>query len=132
MNATTTRSRDVSQEDKTVVEELWCEACRKYEDRITGMKHFTRAWISGSSNQKTSNIVDHATSEQHCAAMIRLRTDAAKVSNLLLISYSTIARSLLVMDDAMLGRMKKKFDICYVMAKESLGFRKYPALHELN
>ena len=35
------------------------------------------------------------------------------------------------MDEAVQGRMKKKFDICYVMAKESLGFRKYPALHEL-
>ena len=25
----------------------------------------------------------------------------------------------------------KTFDICYAMAKESLGFRKSPALHEL-
>ena len=28
-------------------------------------------------------------------------------------------------------RMKKKFDICYVLAKESLSFHKYPVLHEL-
>ncbi len=35
------------------------------------------------------------------------------------------------MDEAVQGCMKKKFDICYVMAKESLGFRKYLALHEL-
>ena len=27
--------------------------------------------------------------------------------------------------------MKRKFDICYVMAKENLTFCKYPALHEL-
>ena len=26
---------DVSKEDKTVVETLWCEACRKHEDRVT-------------------------------------------------------------------------------------------------
>ena len=67
---------DVCKDDKTVVEVLWCEACRKYEDRITSMKNFSKAWISGSSNQKTSNIVDHATSEQHRAAMIRVRADA--------------------------------------------------------
>ena len=51
---------DVSKEDKTAVETLWCEACRKHEDRITGMKNFSKAWINGSCNQKTSNIVDHA------------------------------------------------------------------------
>lgn len=27
--------------------------------------------------------------------------------------------------------MKKKFDICYVMAKVGMAFRKYPSLHEL-
>ena len=122
---------DVCKDDKTVVEVLWCEACRKYEDRITSMKNFSKAWISGSSNQKTSNIVDHATSEQHRAAMIRVRADAARASNQPLTSYSPIARSLLVMDEAVQGHMKKKFDICYVMAKEGLSFRKYTALHEL-
>ena len=35
------------------------------------------------------------------------------------------------MDDAIKERMKKKFGICYVMAKEGLAFQKYPALHEL-
>ena len=46
---------DVCKEDnlKTVVEMLWCEACRKHEDGITSMKNFSRAWITGSSNQKT-------------------------------------------------------------------------------
>ena len=27
--------------------------------------------------------------------------------------------------------MKKRFDICFVMAKENMVFRKHPALHEL-
>ena len=122
---------DVSKDDKTVVEMLWCEACRKHEDRITGIKNLSKVWITGSNNQKTSNIVDHATSEQHCAAMVRVRANAARASKQPLTTYSPIARSLLVMDEAVQGRMKRKFDICYVMAKESLGFRKYPALHEL-
>ena len=122
---------DVSKEDKTVVETLWCEVCRKHEDRITGMKNFSKAWINGSCNQKTSNIVDQASSEQHHAAMLRVRADAAKASNQPLTTYSPIARSLLVMDRAVRARMKRKFDICYVMAKESVSFRKYPALHEL-
>ena len=34
------------------------------------------------------------------------------------------------MDKTVQGKMKK-FDICFVMAKENMAFRKYPALHEL-
>ena len=114
-----------------MVETLWCEACRKHEDRITGMKNFSKAWINGSCNQKTSKIVDHASSEQHRVAMLQVRADAAKASNQPLTTYSPIARSLLVMDSAVQARMKRKFDICYVMAKESLTFHKCPALHKL-
>ena len=33
---------DVGKENKTVIETLWCEACRKHEDRITGMKNFSK------------------------------------------------------------------------------------------
>ena len=122
---------DVSTQDKMVVEMLWCDSCRKYEDAIRGMKNFSNAWITGSSNQKTSSIIDHAISEQHRVSMLRSCTNAAKASNLLVTSYSPIVRSLLVMEPTVKERMKKKFDICYVLAKENMGFRKYAALHEL-
>ena len=45
--------------------------------------------------------------------------------------YSPIAQGLVVMDDTVLSRMKRKFDICYVLAKEGLAFKKYPVLYEL-
>ena len=35
------------------------------------------------------------------------------------------------MDKSLQERMGRKFDICYVLAKENLSFRKYPAIHEL-
>ena len=35
------------------------------------------------------------------------------------------------MDKTAQEYINKKFDICYVMAKECLAFAKYPALHEL-
>ena len=35
------------------------------------------------------------------------------------------------MDPASKERLKKKFDISYVLAKENLPFTKYPAIHEL-
>jgi len=80
------------------------------------MKNFLKAEITSSSNQKTSNIIDHATSEQHCSAMTRERADATRAANLPITSYLPFACSLLVMDEAVLGCMKRKFDICYVMA----------------
>ena len=63
--------------------------------------------------------------------MVCTRVEAAKDTNQPITSYSPIARSLLRMDDQVIERMNKKFDICYVMTKEGLAFRKYPALHEL-
>lgn len=116
---------------KELVGLLWCDACRKHERSITGMKNFSRAWIEGSTNHKTSNIVDHANSDQHRAAKVRTRAEAAKATNQPITSYSPIARSLMRMDNQVMERMKKKFDICYIMAKEGIAFRKYPALHEL-
>ena len=35
------------------------------------------------------------------------------------------------MDASTRERMKCKFDICYVMAKEGMTFSKYPALYDL-
>ena len=46
-------------------------------------------------------------------------------------TYAPIAKSLLVMDKSLQEKMGKKFDICYIIAKENMAFRKYPAIHEL-
>ena len=58
---------------------LWCEVCRKYSDQIRTMRNFSSAWVNGSANQRNSNIVDHAKSEQHAAAMARMRADAGEL-----------------------------------------------------
>jgi len=70
--------------------------CKQYESQIDSLKNFSRAWIEGSTNHKTSNIVDHATSEQHKAAMARL-TEGHEARNypLLLMPPSPAAFSLL-------------------------------------
>ena len=65
--------------------------------------------------------------------MMYFRKDQAKRRNEPVTSYSPIARSLLSssMDPAMRERIKKKFDISFVLAKEHIPFLKYPAIHEL-
>ncbi len=126
---------DVNSDDKTLVSKLWCAVpvCRKYEANITGHKNFSRVWLDGSGNHKISNILDHSKSEQHKLAMMLLRKDQARSKNDPITSYSPVAHSLLSssMDSTVRKRVKKKFEISFMLAKEYLPFTKYPAIHEL-
>ena len=45
--------------------------------------------------------------------------------------YAPIARSLLVLDDREKEKIKRKFEICYVLAREGIAFLKYPPFHAL-
>ncbi|KAL5491664.1 hypothetical protein EMCRGX_G016996, partial [Ephydatia muelleri] len=110
---------------------LYCDVCKKYEANIQSLKNFTTTWITGSTNQKVSNVVDHASSDVHRAAMMRLRADHAKAKGQPATMVSPIVASLWQMDDKTRSRMRRKFDLCFVMAKESLPFAKYPSLLEL-
>jgi len=51
---------EMDDQDKSLVSMLWCVVCWLYKTR-----NFSRAWIDGSSNHKTSNITDHTNSEPH-------------------------------------------------------------------
>ena len=62
------------EQDPSLVDTLSCAVCTRFEANIRGLKNFSGAWISGSNNHRTSNIVDHAKSEQHKASMMRLRS----------------------------------------------------------
>ena len=67
------------------------------------MKNYSSVWISGSTNHKTSCVVDHANSDQHKAAMNHMR----KASGMPITEYSPVARGLLNMDKAAQDRFNK-------------------------
>ena len=69
--------------------------------------------------------------DQHKLSMSLLRVEQAKATNHPVTAYASFAQSLLFMDRLLRERMGKKFDICYMLAKENLPFHKYPAIHEL-
>ena len=117
-------------DDRSLVSTLWYVVCRKYEKRIISLRNYSDAWVKGSTNHKTSNIVDHARSDCHVSAMSHMRTDVSKANNETVETYAPIARMLLKLDDQELGRLRKKFDI-YLLAREGLAFRKYPPIYEL-
>ena len=116
-------------DDKSLVSTLWCDVCRQYKARITGMRNFSASWIAGSTNHRSSSIVDHAKSEQHVASMAHMRTARAKANNEQIESYAPIARYLMTMDEEEKLRMMHKFEICYVLTREGVAFHKYPAFH---
>ena len=122
---------DRDKQDKNLVALLWCSSCREYKSKICSMKNYSQAWITGSENQRTSNVLDHVASDQHRAAMSHLRTTQARASNEPVTSYAPIARSLLMLEESERVRMRRKFDLCYLMAKEGVAFEKCVALYEL-
>ena len=122
---------DVDQDDKTSVHLLWCAVCRQFEDYIRSTKNFSEAWIYGSDNHRVSNITDHAKSTQHNTAMFRLRLEQKKESGGSIVQFSPIARALCTLDEAAKNRLRKLYDVCFIMAKESIAFKKFPILLEL-
>ena len=63
---------EMDDRDKSLVATLWCVVCRRYGKKICGIKNFSKVWIDGSSNHKTSNITDHAISEPHKTTILCL------------------------------------------------------------
>ena len=89
------------------VESLWCLTCRRFEGRIRGCKNYSAAWITGSTSQKLSNVLDHARSDQHKLSMSMFHTEQAKTTNTPLTAYAPIAKSLLSMDISLQEKVKK-------------------------
>ena len=105
------------EDDRMMVSTLWCEVCRRYEERICTKKNFSKAWIEGSTNYRASNVTDHACSEQHKSAMALLTSKSKSES---ITTYSSLARSMFstTLSPAHREQIKKKFEICYLLAKE--------------
>ena len=82
----------INTSDRNLVSLLWCEPCQKYEARIKVQKNFSSAWIKG---QRTSSVVDHASSNQHKAAIAYLKADLAKANNKPVAFFSLITLSLM-------------------------------------
>ena len=122
---------DVDAANRSLVNTLWCEVCRTYQAKIQFKRNFSAVWVTGSTNHKSSNIVDHSKSEQHTACMAYMCTDSAKAQNEPVESYAPITCSLLRMEVSEKEKMKRKFEICYVLAREGIAFLKYPTFHAL-
>ena len=78
-----------------------------------------------------SNVLDHVACDQHKSAMLHLRTAQVKASSEPLTSYALIALTLLRLDKPDRERMRRKFNVSYLMVKEGIAFEKSLSLCEL-
>ena len=58
------------------------------------MKNFSKSWITGSVNLKLSNMLDHAKSDVHKAAMSKSRADSAKEKGESTVLHTPLGRCL--------------------------------------
>ena len=110
---------------------LYCAVCRKCEDSLQSLKSLSRTWITGSMNRKADNMLDHASSEVHKVSMARKKTDITKASSRSAVLSSTIGCCLSTLDSSAQAWMERKFDLCFVMARQSILFTICPGLLEL-
>ena len=113
------------------VTKLKCRVCTRYKDRIIGLRNFSGKWIKGADSLRTTNIRDHAKSEQHLHAMNLERKSLAQSIDESPASYAPIARALTTISPEEMEKLRVKFDIAYFIAKENIAFTKYRKFCEL-
>ena len=59
----------IGKKGKRTVNRLNCKVCLKYKSRIESMRNYCEKWIVGADSVRTSNVRDHARSDQHQYAM---------------------------------------------------------------
>ena len=80
---------------------------------------------------KTTNVHDHAKSDQHGQAMNLQRKVLACSKGLGAAAYAPIAQALSTLSEGEQSKLRLKFDIAFFVASEQLPFTKYPAICEL-
>ena len=114
-----------------VVTTLKCRLCSKYRDRIVGRKNFSDKWITGADSVRTTNVRDHAKSDQHAHAMNLHRRELARSKGLSATAYAPIAQALSTLPEDDKKKLRRKFDIAYFVASEQLSFTKYSGICDL-
>ena len=113
--------------DRDHVESLKCGVCVRFEDKIRGCRNFNSAFIEGSKNLRASSFKDHAATDMHKRAMVLFhKSRSSDVTE-----YAPIAKALSTLDADTETKLKRKFEIVYLICKEGMAFTKMAPLCEL-
>lgn len=113
--------------DRDHVEALKCSVCIRFKDKLHGCRNYNKAFVEGSRNLRASSFKDHAATDMHKRAMILFH----KSRSTDITEYSAIAKALSTIDPDTECKLKRKFEIAYMICREGLAFTKMAALCEL-
>ena len=114
-----------------VVEKLKCKVCTKYRERIIGRKNFSMKWIEGADSVRTTNVIDHAKTDQHVQAMKLQQMEVAQSRGVDSTAFMPIVQSLNTISEEERKKLRMKFDTAYFVAVEQIAYQKYPKICEL-
>ena len=106
---------------------LKCAVCSQFKEKLISMRNYCPAFIEGTTNVRTTAFKEHAATDMHAHSMVLFKKQHARD----ITEYSPIAAALLhlqTMDETTQARMKRKFDIAYMIAKENMSFTKMKAV----
>ena len=99
---------------KRTVDRLKCKVCLKYKSRIESRRNYSDKWLVGAESVQTSNIRDHAHSDQHVYAMSLLYKESLpSIANPGEPSNSNVCTMLQTLSEDNKDRLRKKFEIAY-------------------
>ena len=111
---------------KKVVVALRCSVCCRFKQQIESSRNFSDKWILGADSLRTSNIRDHAKTNQHELAMKLLAKEHAIAKGASTSTYAPIVQAMQRMSETEKARLRRKFDIAYLVATEKLSFKSIP------
>ena len=113
--------------DREYVAMLKCSVCNEFNDKLIGMRNYNPAFVVGTKNLRASSYKDHAATDMHKRAMLLFKKQRGSDVT----EYAPIAKALHTLDADAELKVKRKFDIAYLIAKENLAFNKMGPLCEL-
>ena len=108
---------------------LKCAVCTQFRTRFESMRNNRSTFIDGTTNVRTSTLMEHATIDMQTRAMSLFKKQ--QFSSVL--EYAPIIRALtnLPMDEQSKQRTKRKFEVSYMIAKAKFALTKMQPLCDL-
>ena len=113
--------------DRDHVAKLKCSVCARFKEKLRGCRNYNPAFVVGTKNLRGSAFKDHAASEMHKRSMMLLsKSRSSDVTQ-----YAPIAKALSTLDPDTERKLRRKFEVAYLLCKEGLAFTKMAAVCEL-
>ena len=110
-----------------------CSMCKEYDDRLQGLKNYSRAWVEGSKSATSDSVKKHVNTDMHKHAVdIAMKKHHGSERYTENVMKSTpIGKSITKMEEHSKEVLKMWFNKAYYLAKKEKPFRDYPDLQAL-